>query len=93
MEMDMQNLMMTGRIEEIHPRFPNEVYFSLRCGQDIFPCVAVDKTAEALAKHCQPGDEISLEGKLAFWKFADGPALFIEARYISFGRKGHSIRD
>jgi len=90
-EMRLQSLTMTGRIEgSLIPRGA-EVFFRVR-STDVFECVAVEKAAENLAKYCQDGDEIIIEGKLVKRVFMGNPMTLVEVKYVSFGRKQRSLR-
>ena len=61
--------------------------------QDPFHCICDGKTAENLLKHCQGGDEFSIEGELRWMSFPNtGKTLVIYARYTSYGRKLRTLR-
>lgn len=61
-------------------------------GQSPFHCVCDGKTADNLTKHCQPGDELSIEGELRWMDFPNtGKSLVIYMRHTSYGRKLRTI--
>lgn len=95
-EIRMQEVLLVGRIQGEPKKTGNECYFRLGAeeGQEPFPCLCNEKTAENMSKYLHNGDEISIEGKLMWRKFAneDKPMLIIYARYISYGRKARTLQ-
>jgi len=72
------------------------VHFRLEANEagDAFHCFCEDQTAENLLKFCSAGDEISIEGELAYRQFSNSPkpTLLIHTRFISYGRKSRTLR-
>lgn len=94
-EIRMQETLLVGRVQGNPKAIQGECYFMMDVGeQKPFPCMCTGKTAENMSKYLHHGDEISIEGKLMWRKFAnqEQPMLLIHARYISYGRKARSLQ-
>ena len=99
MEMRVNGLTLTGRIVEGPITKPSgRIYFRLEADEEEkpFPCFCEGLTAKNLQENCSVGDEITLEGQLRWLPFFKGDALrrelYIQARFISYGRKARTLR-
>lgn len=90
-EMEIQSVTVAGWIATDPIGVNEEVFFKIRSGE-LFPCVAVGNKATSIENYCKQGDEVVLQGKLAWRHFKQGPMLLIEVHYVSFGRKGQTLR-
>ncbi len=97
MEIKMNEVMLAGRVTSDLSRLDNgSVHFLLDAVEGEAPvhCFCEGVTAENLLKFCERGDEISCEGNLAKYQFANqrGPQLLINVRFVSYGRKRRTLR-
>lgn len=92
-EIRMQEVVLVGRMVGEPIVNPDGVYFRFQADshEEPFPCFADGKTAENLRRYLHDGDEFSIEGKLMWRKFRQGPFLVIHAKYTSYGRKLRSL--
>ena len=93
MELRMNGTVLTGRLVGDPKTLRTGTYFQLRAEdeQSPFPCVCDGLTAKNLVANCHEGDEISLEGRLEWRRFASGSMLLVYARFISYGRKARTL--
>ena len=97
MEIRINEVVLAGRLVGRFVKLSDEtVHFRLEATEahDVFHCFCDGATAENLLKFCSAGDEISIEGELAYRHFSNQaqPVLLIKARFISYGRKNRTLR-
>lgn len=94
MEMRMNSVVQTGRLDMDPISFEGEVYFTIRSSETEAPfkCVCSDKTAENTLRYLRQGDEINIEGELQNREFKTGSVTLIFAKFISYGRKLTTLR-
>lgn len=97
MEIRMNEVVLAGRTTSALVRQSDgSVHFLFEADskQKPFHCFCEGVTADNLEKFCQVGDEFSLEGQLAWYKFGNEsrPGLLVKVRYVSFGRKLATLR-
>lgn len=97
MEIKMCEVLVAGRISSDLTRLDNgSVHFLLNAleGESPLHCFAEETTADNLMKFCEKGDEVSCEGQLDYYQFANQqkPQLLVKVRYVSYGRKKRTLR-
>ena len=96
MEMRLNSVVLVGRLIGSPIQAGSLVHFRIEAQADAEPfhCIAREKAGANVLQYCRDGDEVSIEGLLAWMTFknAPKPVLLVEARYVSYGRKKESLR-
>lgn len=94
-EIRVQDVFLVGRLVGNPIPIKDECFFQVQAeeNQPPFPCFCKGKTAANMKAYLKADDEVSIEGKLHWRKFAGekSPTLLVLARFISYGRKARNV--
>lgn len=94
MDLLLNEVVLSGRLARGPVRLADgTLHFQMQAGAEHpVHCFGTGVNLENLGKFCKSGDEISVEGELCYYQFANeaGTRLLVKVRHASYGRKGRT---